>query len=195
MGAAEQKLRLFVALPIPGDVQGSLAAVSQELRAQLPPRTVRWTPSENLHLTLRFLGDVPTSRKEALTASLETATAGFGPLHLTAERAGCFPDTRSPRVLWIGVHDAVDRLAVLHQRILTATEGFTSEPVEKAFLGHVTLGRLRQINRPQAQILARFVSDLAHRRCGEWTAARIQLMRSELSPGGSRYSSLVELPL
>ena len=68
------------------------------------------------------------------------------------------------------------------------SEGFTREPVEKAFVGHVTLGRTRHLNRPQAQILANFVTGAANRRFGEWTADRIQLMRSELSPAGSRHS-------
>ncbi len=195
MSAAEPSLRLFVALAVPPEVKARLAAAQQELRAQWPARAASWTRPEQVHLTLRFLGDVATSKVDPLTAHLAAATAGFGPLQLVAEGAGCFPDTRSPRVIWIGVGDAGQRLTELHQRIVAATEDFTRQPVEKDFTGHVTLGRTRHLHRRHAEALANFVAGAVDRRFGEWTADQIELMRSELLPGGSRYSCLAALPL
>lgn len=195
MSEAEQKLRVFVALAVPAAVKARLAATQQELRDQLPRHAASWTRTENTHLTLRFLGDMESIQVKALASSLAAAISGFGPLYLVAERLGCFPDLRSPRVVWAWVHDAADRLPDLQQRIVAATAGFTPEPAEKRFVGHLTLARTKQIKRPQAQIVASYVQGAVHRSFGEWTADRIEVMRSELSPDGSRYTCLAELPL
>lgn len=197
MNAGEQRVRLFVSLSVPAEVKSCLAVVQDELRAQLPPRAASWTRPENIHLTLRFLGDVDATRIEALTTALVTATADFGRLPLIAERAGCFPDLRYPRVFWAWVHDADERerLAELHRRIVDATVGFTGDPAEGRFVGHLTLARFKQIKRPQAEIIAEFAHRAFDRRFGEWTASSVALMRSELSPGGSRYACLAELPV
>ena len=197
MSAGEQRVRLFVALAVPAEVKSSLAAIQDELRAQLPPRAASWTRTENIHLTLRFLGDVDPARIEALTSALSSTVTDFAPLPLVAERVGCFPDLRYPRVFWAWVHDAGERerLAELHQRIGVATAGFTREPDEKRFVGHLTLARFKQIKRPQAQLIAAFAHRAVDRRFGDWTAAAVELMRSELAPGGSRYTCLAELPM
>ena len=197
MNAGEQRVRLFVSLSVPAEVRSKLAIVQDDLRAQLPLRAASWTRLENIHLTLRFLGDVDPAHIEPLTLALQTATANFGPLPLVAERVGCFPDLRHPRVFWAWVHDADgrERLAELQRRIVEATSSITSDPAEGRFVGHLTLARFKQIKRPQVDPIAAFAHGAVDRRFGEWTASSITLMRSELSPGGSRYTCLAELPL
>ncbi len=195
MSTQEQKLRLFVALAVPEEVKTHLVAMQSELRRQLAPLLASWTRPESMHLTLHFLGDVESSRVDALVANLAAALTGFGPLSLAAQRLGCFPDARSPRVLWVSVEDRVDRLTELQRRIVTASAGFGREPAEKTFVGHVTLARARQFNRWQSGILADSVKRAQNLCFGEWRSDQIHLMRSELSPGGSRYSCLASLPL
>ena len=197
MNAGEQRVRLFVSLSVPAEVRSNLAIVQDELRAQLSPRAASWTRLENIHLTLRFLGDVDPTRLEVLTSVLATTAANFESLPLVAERVGCFPDLRYPRVFWAWVHDADkrERLAELHRRIVDATAGFTGEPAEGRFVGHLTLARFKQIKRPQADSIAAFAHGAVDRRFGEWTASSMALMRSELFSGGSRYSCLAEFPL
>jgi 2'-5' RNA ligase len=195
MSAGEQKLRLFVALPAPVEIRNALAETQGELRKLLPGSSASWTHPDRMHLTLRFLGDVEPARVEALTSSLSSAVEHFGPIDLVAERLGCFPDVRHPRVVWARVHDRAERLAELQGRIASATAAFTREPEEKRFTGHVTLARIRQINRSQAEVIAAFVQSAADRAFGAWTAAKIELIRSELSSAGSHYTCLTEFPL
>jgi RNA 2',3'-cyclic 3'-phosphodiesterase len=197
MNVGEQRVRLFVSLSVPAEVRSKLAIVQDELRAQLPLRAASWTRLENIHLTLRFLGDVDPARVEALTSALATVAANFNSLPLVAERVGCFPDLRYPRIFWAWVHDAdgQERLAGLHRCIVDATAGFADESAEGRFVGHLTLARFKQIKRPQADSIAAFAHGAVDRRFGEWTASSITLMRSELSPGGSRYTCRAELPL
>jgi RNA 2',3'-cyclic 3'-phosphodiesterase len=195
MSAEPSKFRLFVALPVPVEVKARLAAVQQEVRDLLSPGVASWIRPENTHLTLRFLGNVDVARIAALTASLSTSLKKHRQVHLVSEGLGCFPSLRHPRVLWAGVHDAADQLPGLQQRIVSATNAFTGEPAEERFVGHLTLARIKQIKRAQADTISSFVNASVHRGFGEWRADRVELMRSELSGGGCRYTCLAALPL
>jgi 2'-5' RNA ligase len=197
MSAAEQHVRLFVALAVPAEVRASLAGVQRELRNLLPPRAAAWTRPDSIHLTLRFLGSVARARVDALVSTLASAVAGFERLALVAERVGCFPDLRHPRIFWAWVHDADERerLINLHQRITTASAEFTQEPAEKRFVGHLTLARFKQITRREADLVAAFAQGALHRRFGAWTAETVDIMASEPASGGSRYTRLAALPL
>jgi RNA 2',3'-cyclic 3'-phosphodiesterase len=195
MSVGAEKLRLFLALPIPAEVKVGLSAAQNELRRLLPPRAASWKRAENMHLTLRFLGDVDSSQVEALTASVTAVTTGFGAMPLLAERLGAFPDLRYPRVVWAWAHDAAERLAELQRRVATAANRFTPEPAEERFTGHITLARIKQIKRPQAEVIASFLQRAVNRHFGEWAADHLELIRSELSPDGSRYSCLANFPL
>jgi 2'-5' RNA ligase len=194
MSGAE-KLRLFLALPVPSEIKVALATAQNELRNLLAPRAASWTKPGNMHLTLRFLGEVGSDRIEALIASVITATTGFGALPLVAERLGAFPDLRYPRVVWAWAHDEADRVAELQRRVVVATDDFTRERAEERFTGHITLARVKQIKRPQAETIASFIKDAANRQFGAWTAGHLELLRSELSPGGSRYTCVTKFPL
>jgi 2'-5' RNA ligase len=195
MSAGAEKLRLFVAVPIPSEVKAGISVAQNELRQLLPLRAASWSRPENMHLTLRFLGGVEANRVEALAASVKAVAAGFGALPLVAERLGAFPDLRYPRVLWAGVHDPADRLAGLQQRVIAATDAFTEEPAERNFTGHITLARIKRIKRAEAEMIASFLQNAAGLQFGGWTAEHLELIRSELSPEGSRHTCLAQCAL
>src|SRR5512134_624706 len=96
------KLRLFIAIALPDDIKARLAALQRELREGLGRSSISWTRPENLHLTLRFLGDISSDRIDDLTAALAAAAASQAPLNLTVAGLGCFPSSRRPRILWAG---------------------------------------------------------------------------------------------
>jgi len=195
MSGEVQAQRLFVAIAVPEEVKARIIEARDELCAKLPPAVASWTRPENMHLTLRFLGNVEESRIESLKTSLVETLSAFGPIQLISERLGCFPDLRYPRVVWAWVYDEAERLGQLQRRVAQATNAFTREPAESRFVGHITLARLRQIKRPQAEIIAALVNGAVGRKFGEWIADRVELIRSELSPGGSRYTTLAVAPL
>ena len=195
MSGKAQTQRLFVAIQVPEEVKTQLALAGTELREKLPSAAASWTRPENMHLTLRFLGNVDESKVESLKASLAQTLSGVGPVPLISERLSCFPDLRYPRIVWAWVYDNAERLPQLQRRVAEATQAFTHEPPESRFVGHITLARLRQIKRPQAELIASFVNGAVDRKFGRWTADRVDLIRSELSPGGSRYTTLAEIRL
>jgi RNA 2',3'-cyclic 3'-phosphodiesterase len=187
--------RLFVAFAVPEVVRAELARAQQELRELLPPHSAAWTKPDHLHLTLRFLGNVDGQRGGELLGRLRAAVAGFGGMNLICERLGCFPDLRFPRVVWAGVRDADEKLAALAQRVNGAVAPFAEKSAETVFTGHITLARLNKIRPSDAERLEKFVGAAVDRRFGAWRANELELIRSELSAGGSRYTTLAKCPL
>jgi RNA 2',3'-cyclic 3'-phosphodiesterase len=195
MESAAQSNRLFIAISLPEAVKAKLLRVQDEMKKALPRGCVRWTKPEQFHLTLKFLGLVKADEVEALSNSLSEVCASFPALRLRAERVGFFPDLRYPRVIWAWVHDAKEQLPVLQSAIEQAVGSFSEEKAEKTFTGHITLGRCQGIKRPQAEILSRLALGMTERFFGEWTAEAVELIRSELSPSGSHYTTLAAIAL
>jgi 2'-5' RNA ligase len=187
--------RLFVAISPPEIVKDEIEKAQRELREGLPGNVVRWTRREQFHLTLNFLGNVAEARVAELIGALREVCRPFAALRLRAERIGFFPDTRVPRVVWAWVHDDKDILPRLQEAIAARVTSFTDERAEKKFTGHVTLGRIQNFRRPQAEVLAKLAFGMAERFFGEWLASHVELIRSELSSGGSRYTTLATFPI
>jgi 2'-5' RNA ligase len=188
-------LRLFIAIPLPDRVKAEVERAQAEFRGALPENCVRWTGRGQFHLTLRFLGNVDARHADEISRCLRETCVGFAPLQLRAERIGFFPDMRYPRVIWAWVHDEAEQLPKLQLAIESAMASFTREPSEEKFTGHVTVGRAKGIKRPQAEILSKLALGMANRLFGEWTADAVELIRSELSSDGSRYTTLAMAPL
>lgn len=195
MSADGAKLRLFVAITVPEEIKSRLAALQRELRDRLGRSSASWTRPENFHLTLRFLGDVPSNRLDVLTAALTGAASAQAALKLAVTGLGCFPNPRRPRVLWAGVCDEAEKLPELARRIVDATHSFSCQTAEERFAGHLTLARFRNIGREDSAALDRLIRESAERNFGSWHAGTVDLVRSELHPAGSRYTTLARLPL
>ena len=188
-------VRAFVAIQLPESVRAALRDVPSELKSIMPVRSTAWARPENMHLTLRFLGDVDAVKLPALSQGFRESLAGSGPLELCCERLGCFPDLRFPRVVWAWVHAAGEQLPELAKRVNLTVAEFAAHPPEDRFVGHVTLGRPKGIRRAEAGELAEFVQRAVTREFGRWICHEVELISSELSPSGSRYTTLDVFPL
>jgi 2'-5' RNA ligase len=195
MSADGGNLRLFVAIAVPEEIKARLAALQREWRERLGRSSVSWTRPENFHLTLRFLGDVSSNRLDELTGALSAAAAPRAPLNLTVAGLGCFPNSRRPRVLWAGIHDEAGELAELARRIVVATDSFSRLPAEERFAGHLTLARVRRLSGNSSSTIDGFIGETAALAVGSWRAEAVELIRSELHPAGSRYTTLERLSL
>jgi 2'-5' RNA ligase len=190
-----EHLRLFVAIQVPEAIRTVVARAQSRLRQATGRARVRWTPAEQFHLTLRFLGNVDCALIESLQRAMHNACAHFTKLQLRAERIGFFPDPQRPRVVWVGVSDRLEKLAELQKAIQIATQEFTSEPSEDRFSGHVTLGRIKEINRPDSRSLVQAASAMADEIFGEWDATGVELMKSQLGETGAKHLTLAQIPL
>lgn len=186
-----EQVRLFIAVGVPEAIKDEMERAQAELRRGARDARIRWAGREQFHVTLRFLGNVEGQRLEALGEAVRGACVGFRALHLRAARVGFFPDGRNPRVVWVGVEDEEQQLASLQRAVESASQPFTAEaPEERGFSGHVTLGRIKGIRRPEVEELGRLAAGMAERVFGEWTGDEVEIIRSELSPAGARYTAL-----
>lgn len=178
-------LRVFCAVELPPAVRDHVAMRIATLRAAAPDARVSWERVEKLHITLKFLGEIEQSRVEALSRAAARATNGAQVFDLGIEGAGAFPPRGLPRVLWLGVADPSGGLARLQHRLEDecAREGFARE--KRPFHPHLTIARLRA---PEgARRLAETHKETGFEAAG-FAATELKVVRSELGPGGSRYS-------
>ena len=186
-------IRSFIALNLTADIHRQLDDIIQSLKQQTT--IVRWVPSQNIHLTLKFLGDVSLANIETLQRVLAGEAARHAPFTFTVGGFGAFPNTRWPRVLWVGVQ-APAALNTAQHGIEAETQrlGYTGE--ERPFSPHLTLGRVSNNASPQE---ARRLSDaLAQVKIGELGQVMVKsvyLYRSDLNPGGATYTPLASFPL
>src|SRR5512142_1817220 len=96
-------LRAFIAAELPPTLQDSIHTATSELRGALGEGLVRWVPAHNVHLTLKFLGDVSTSSLELIKQMMVTEASQFAAFEVQVEGLGCYPNLRRPRVLWVGL--------------------------------------------------------------------------------------------
>jgi 2'-5' RNA ligase len=188
-------MRLFIALPVPQAVKAELRRAQAELSERIGSDAVRWTNPGQIHLTLRFLGQVAEERVDELKHALEFACHRLGPLRLHAERIGFFPSERRPRVIWASVTANERELEILQSAVSSAASALTNEPEEKHFAAHLTIGRAKELGRREAQALALAAQQMTGGGFGNWTADRVEIIRSELGPQGSRHVCLLEIPL
>jgi 2'-5' RNA ligase len=196
-------IRGFLAIELPADLRAGLAAIQQDLKRHIE-RTVDqvrigWVSPVSMHLTLRFLGDMPEESIESLRTGIEQVASTPQALSLPFERIGVFPSRSQPRVLWAGPSESwqqgpeAERLRAFHRAIedCCQTRGFTSE--ERPFNPHLTLARIKQGERLVGRVLVS--SDMVDRPVpvGVLPIEAIALMRSQLHPGGSIYTKLWEV--
>ena len=182
-----ESLRVFCAVELPAEIRAAVAAHATRLRREFPDARASWARPEGLHITLKFIGEVEAARVETLTRAAFAAVGGLKPFRLTIEESGTFPPHGAARVLWLGVKDASGHLAQLQSRLEQecAANGFPR--ASRAFRPHLTVARLRT---PQGtHALAE-----AHRRTPfgpyHFEVSELLVIRSELGPGGSRYTPL-----
>ncbi len=191
-----EQIRTFVAIELDKSIKDGLADLQDQLKAKAPKGAVRWVRPEGIHLTLKFLGNVPVERIEGVIKALEEACQGFSPFSLSVGGLGCFPNLKRPRVIWVGVEEPTGELAALQAAIEKALVKLGFQPEERKFQPHLTLGRLkRQASRGQPQRLGELIESMTIGEIGEMEARIVSLMKSELKPTGAVYTRLAAVKL
>ena len=186
-------MRLFVAVDPTDAVRAALAAAQATLREASPNADVRWVDPKNLHLTIKFLGNVADERAGDVCAAVTSAVGGHVPIALAARGLGAFPSLRRPRIVWAGLVDGVAPLRALAAAIDAALEPLGHPREDRPFAAHVTLGRIRSgkgVDRLAAAVTAGAALDL-----GRWTTSDVVLYQSHLHPTGSIYEPIARLAL
>jgi 2'-5' RNA ligase len=194
MSELPQRIRTFIAISLPVDVVSRIRQMQSQLEPAVRSGAVRWAAPEQIHLTLKFLGGIDSASLPELEAALQCACAGVGSFELRAEGLGGFPDLQWPRVLWVGITGGLNALHALQKNVLRET-GAWGGPEERAFHAHLTIGRVKKCSPRDLRELIAKIGSMSEPRLGSWQAIELHLMRSELSPDGSRYTCLATIPL
>jgi 2'-5' RNA ligase len=185
-------LRTFVAVNFSPELRRALAEAGAGLSRSTPQRAMQWVKADNIHLTLKFLGDVPTDRIPEIAEALTASVGVVEPFQFTATGLGCFPNIRKPRVVWAGVEEeGARKLIALAAAVEAALNplGFPKEA--RPFSPHLTLGRVRrETPPPDAARVGQAVAAQPMARWGTQAVSAIHLMKSDLQPGGSIYTTL-----
>jgi 2'-5' RNA ligase len=183
--------RAFIALEMNEQQQRHLSQVMQRAARVLP--SVRWTDPSSIHLTLAFLGELDDERLEQACSAAEEAAQNSSPFSYRLSRLGIFGPERQPRVIWMGIDEASGALLRLHAalRLALLQRGFAVE--ERPFAPHLTLARVKAPLALEEQqrlhsLLASPQNELVPR--DGYLVQHIDLMKSELSRVGAKYTSL-----
>jgi 2'-5' RNA ligase len=184
-------IRAFLAIELPEALRPGLAQVQGEFKRSRAE--VRWVPPGNIHLTLKFFGNVPEDEIGSLALAARQAAAGEELLQLKVTVAGAFPSPKAPRVVWLGLGGDLVPLTRLYQRLEKAFAALGYPPEGRAFNPHLTLGRVKSpVNREK---LASMLAKLPPLDWPPFTVKELILFQSVLSPQGSKYTPLKVIPL
>jgi 2'-5' RNA ligase len=183
-------VRSFVAIELPLELRAELSALEERLKAGRHS-FVKWVDPESIHLTLKFLGNVPADDIPQVVEAITRAAKSTPPFSLQMGNTGAFPNWQRPQVLWVGIAGDTGRLAALHRELEGALSPLGYPPESRPFSAHLTLGRLRDRATPEDK-----------RRLGQWAQSvrfesrltfevdGVRLMKSQLTPAGPVYSQL-----
>lgn len=190
MGA--ERWRLFVALDIPEEVRDFIRDATAEVRENAS--LARWVPPENLHLTLKFIGEFDARDIKRLEREVLAVARKADPFVASLGGCGAFPGAGKARVLWVGMRRGEEEAAALARKLDAGLERVGVKREERPFRGHLTLARMR---RPAD--CTGLLEDLKGRICGledmDFRVCEVTLYRSILGPQGPRYQPLLEAVL
>jgi RNA 2',3'-cyclic 3'-phosphodiesterase len=191
----EPGIRTFIAIELSQELKSELAALQAKLKS--PACTfIKWVAPDCIHITLKFLGNIPLQKVGAITAAIEQSSLGTAPFSLGLTELGAFPNLQKPGVLWVGIGDGLDKLATLQQRIDNnlLPLGFARE--NRPFSPHITLARLREsATLPEKRTFGERISSSACITLPQSQVDHISFMKSRLMPAGPVYSHLAEILL
>jgi 2'-5' RNA ligase len=190
-----EKIRSFIAIELPEEVKKALSELQHRFKSSgnLP---VKWVNPGNIHLTLKFLGDVDTESVGEILKAMEEAVQGTSPFYIEVRGLGVFPNMNRVQVIWVGLHGELEKLGNLQKNIEAILKPLGFTPENRPFTPHLTLARVRDFARPEErQKLGQLIS--ASNFEGKYTinVTYVNLMKSVLTPEGPIYSKLGSIAL
>jgi 2'-5' RNA ligase len=185
-----EQIRSFIAIELPEEAKEGLAKLKKELERD-EHKFVKWVNPRGIHLTLKFLGNIPSKQVAEITEAIEGAAQGISPFHLEIGGLGAFPSLRQARVFWVGIGGEMDKLSRLQQNIDYALAALRFAKEERSFVPHLTLARIRQEASPlERRNFGELVGSTIFEDKYHVTVKSISLMRSQLTPAGAIYTRL-----
>jgi 2'-5' RNA ligase len=187
--------RAFIALEFPASLQDAIQTQTARLREPLGENLVRWVPAGNLHLTLKFLGEVPDTHMDFLKQMLTHEAQAHAGFDLQITGLGGFPNLKQPRILWLGLQ-APATLLSLQNAIETAAARLGHPKEQRAFSPHLTIGRVRQgLHGTDVEKISRSLASVQLGNIAPVSVDSVHLFKSDLKPSGPIYTKLFNAKL
>lgn len=184
----DQEIRTFIAIELSDEIRQKIKEIQSEIRPLIQSR-ISWSKPENIHLTLKFLGDVSLDKIESIKESLKKIGRIHSPLEMSFGGIGTFPNFRRPRVIWLGIDRGAEQVIKIVSSIEMAMKKLGFQPERREFTPHLTLGRIKQrgVNlekiKPELKKYDKPNIPIVQ-------VDRLALIKSELYPSGAIYTAL-----
>ena len=189
-----EKIRAFIAVELPSFLKEELGRIESILKAG-NTTPVKWVDFENIHLTLKFLGDIESSRVGEIIEGIKNACVGISPFELKIKGLGVFPNPARTRIAWVGLIDSTDELSLLQRNIESEMEKLEYERETRKFSPHLTLARVRDQATPdERKRFGNLVTATAFS-SERITVNSVSLMQSHLTRQGALYTCLGSIRL
>lgn len=182
-------LRCFIAIEMPESQKKSIKNIIDILMKS--GADVKWVSSENIHITLKFLGQTDESLITSIKETLYKKLLPYNPFYIKISDVGCFPDVRRPRVIWVGIEES-STLKNLQKEIDNEIVKFGYSIEKRDFSPHLTIGRVR--SQKGIAKMIKILDEFSTFSFGNIEIKNITLMKSELKPVGAKYHALAEIP-
>ena len=179
-------IRAFIAIPLPDEIIVTLAEIVKDLKSCLPK--VSWVKPDNIHLTIKFLGNISEEKVLKIRQIMEKSCLGIAPFFLFGSGLSVFPNIKRARVIWVGVKGDVSLLKTIHYTLDEGLKslGFVKE--DRSFTPHLTLGRIKKII--NERVLIDVIKKYKNFSTSSFKVKEIVLFKSELHPKGAVYTPL-----
>ncbi len=184
-------MRCFIAIELPEAVKSTLSGIEEDLKKS--KADVRWVKPDNIHLTLKFFGNIEEKKTEKIIEIMENICNQYAPFTIEIKGMGTFPNIKSPRVLWVGI-EGNDTLKTLQEEIENKMESIGFEREDRAFTAHLTLGRFRTSIEKEGLLKAVKLHE-KDTFVGSINVQSLSLIRSDLHPEGARYTKIIDISL
>ena len=183
-------IRAFIAIDLSQEILERIDQMSLDLRSRLEEIPVRWVPADNIHLTLKFLGNVSTANLEMLKEIMGNVVANHHECDISVGGIGAFPKTHNPRVIWVGMEVPQELISLQHNiEIETARLGYSRE--HRPFSPHLTFGRVsRNASSQDVRAIAEILDNYKVGFLGATRITSVYLYRSDLKPEGAVYTPI-----
>jgi 2'-5' RNA ligase len=188
-------MRSFVAINFSHDIIEKITDIIQYFKSQTPDKALKWVAPDNLHMTVKFLGEVPEGNIERVKEIILEALQGRHAFEIGVEGLGMYPNKNNPRVIWLGIQGG-DPLVEIHKRLDAALLEAAITPDKHSLSPHLTIARIRRnAERETVQDVGKTFSQFKVDSLGTCLIDQVHLYKSILTPEGPIYTSLLSIPL
>ena len=185
-------IRSFLAFELLPDMKKIVNRVSDRLRVSTIK--ARWVRKDNIHLTIVFLGDIHEDQVPLISQAIKKVCSRYGPFHVSLKGLGAFPNTRRPRVIWLGLGGDLEQMSFFKKALEKHLKPFGVKEEKRSFKPHLTLGRFRKPYSGDSE-LDNFVARYKDLSSSECLLEKLVLFKSDLKPSGAEYIKLESWPL